>query len=163
MLLPPIGDPAVKVDTTYSTVEFQAAYNHAFVTDDGSLGAHNFKYAINLLQASYDTLTHATGVASQNVISVPRDFSLAQNYPNPFNPSTVIRFGLPTAEEVTLTIYNVLGQPVRALMNGKQAAGYHDVTWDSRDNAGNIVGPGMYLYNLKSSSISLTRKMLLIK
>lgn len=163
MLLPPVGDPAVTVDSTFNPLQLKAAYNHAFVHDDASYGAHNFKYAINLLQITHDTLSTATSVTPENVVSAPRDFSLAQNYPNPFNPSTVIRFGLPRAEEVKLVIFNVLGQPVRTLVNGKQAVGYHNITWDGRDDEGNIVGPGMYIYNLRSKSISLNRKMLLIK
>lgn len=163
VLLPPVGSKTITVDTTYSRAQLGAAYNHAFVKNDGSLGAHNFKYAVNLLQASYDTLKKATGVMPQTVASVPVDFSLAQNYPNPFNPTTVIRFGLPANEEISLIIYNVLGQPVRNLLSGKQAAGFHQATWDGRDNSGNIVGPGMYIYCLKSNSVFLSRKMLLIK
>lgn len=85
------------------------------------------------------------------------------NHPNPFNPTTSISFNLPEASNVELTVFNVLGQEVRALMNGFVAAGEHQVEWNGTDDQGQRVASGIYLYRLKAAEISITKKMLLIK
>lgn len=95
--------------------------------------------------------------------SLPSGFALGQNYPNPFNPETKITFALPSASEVTLTIYNVLGREVRTLVASTLEAGQHTVTWDSRDNAGAVTASGVYFYRLDAGTYSTTRKMMLLK
>lgn len=95
--------------------------------------------------------------------AVPTEFSLAQNYPNPFNPSTVIEFGVPHADDVTITIYDIRGSYVRTLAQGKFAAGYHSITWDGRDDNGTQVSAGTYLYRLESGSHSFTKKAIFLK
>ncbi|RMH76283.1 MAG: T9SS C-terminal target domain-containing protein, partial [Calditrichaeota bacterium] len=94
---------------------------------------------------------------------LPEDFVLEQNFPNPFNPSTDIRYSVPFAGEYRLEIYNVLGQKVRVLTDGYQAAGIHQVKWDGRDDAGQIVTSGIYFYRLIGKNVNLTRKMILLK
>ncbi len=93
----------------------------------------------------------------------PTQFALVQNYPNPFNPTTRIGFDLPQAGLVTLTIYNILGQHVRTLINASYAPGKYQVTWDGRDERGGSVASGIYLYRLQSLSMMLSRKMLLLR
>jgi hypothetical protein len=111
------------------------------------------------------TVTDVKEVA--NVL--PAEFELAQNYPNPFNPSTTIQFGLPVAADVTLKIYNVLGQEVITLFNGQRGAGTFQTVWNGRNSTGNQVASGMYFYNLiaKSadgkSTFTNIKKMLLLK
>lgn len=95
--------------------------------------------------------------------SVPGSFALAQNYPNPFNPSTEIAFDLPAASNVELSIYNVLGQEVRTLLNASMEAGNHSVTWDGRDGRGSQVSSGVYFYRITAGSFNATKKMLLLK
>jgi flagellar hook assembly protein FlgD len=63
---------------------------------------------------------------------------MEQNYPNPFNPSTQIRFGLPNAAVMTLTVYDVLGREVQTLSSGHFAAGYHTVTWNASEVASGV-------------------------
>ncbi|MEJ2636963.1 MAG: T9SS type A sorting domain-containing protein [Calditrichia bacterium] len=87
-----------------------------------------------------------------------RSFELQQNYPNPFNPSTTITYRLPTAQRVTLTVYDLLGRTVAALVNRKQAAGEHAVTFDGRGLAS-----GIYFYRLKTPSFSAVHKMALMR
>ena len=94
---------------------------------------------------------------------IPDTYILNQNYPNPFNPSTTIRFGLPEAQDVRIVVYNLLGKPVRTLVNGNFAAGYHNVTWDGRNEHGQVVSASMYIYRLESGAATITNKMLLIK
>ncbi len=93
----------------------------------------------------------------------PSSFTLSQNYPNPFNATTEIRFSLAQSADVSLTIYNLLGQEVKTLIDGKFSAGEHRVTWDGTDSIGHPCATGVYLYRLESEETSLSRKMILLK
>ena len=84
--------------------------------------------------------------------------SLSQNYPNPFNSSTIIEYNLPTASEVTIDIYDILGRRVETLVQGEQAAGSHQALWNASDAAS-----GIYFYKIQSGDRINTRKMILIK
>lgn len=96
-------------------------------------------------------------------ISVPDNYTLSQNYPNPFNPETTIEFSLPTASEVELKVYNILGHEVKTLAQGFYSAGPHRVVWDGSNDAGSKVASGIYLYRLSSSEFTDSKKMLLLK
>ena len=85
-------------------------------------------------------------------------FNLNQNYPNPFNPSTQIQYALPEATQVTLEVFNSVGQKVMELVNGQQSAGYHTATFNASG-----LSSGVYFYKLSTSSFINTKKMLLIK
>ena len=92
--------------------------------------------------------------------TTPTAFALGANYPNPFNPATIIPFAVPAeAGDVDLTIYNVLGQPVRYVWNGPLVAGEYRLVWDGRDAQGQPVAAGVYLYQLQVGDQTLTRKM----
>ena len=94
----------------------------------------------------------------------PEVFSLANNYPNPFNPATTIKYALPQAADVQLTVYNVLGQPVRTLVAEHQNAGRYVVEWDATNNSGHSLSSGMYFYRLEAGGDFLeVKKMLLLK
>ncbi|MBU1320333.1 MAG: T9SS type A sorting domain-containing protein [candidate division Zixibacteria bacterium] len=93
----------------------------------------------------------------------PIDYSLAQNYPNPFNPTTVISYNLPSASHVRLSVYNLLGQNVRTLVDGESTAGTHREIWDATDDGGNPVASGVYFYRLETTDFTQTKKMLLAK
>ncbi len=99
-----------------------------------------------------------TGVAENSDASTPRNFQLQQNYPNPFNPSTTIRYGLPSRSNMTLTVFNTLGQSVSTLVNGEQEAGYHEVRFD-----GSGLSSGVYFYRIEAGSFVETRKLVLLK
>jgi len=71
-------------------------------------------------------------------------FELANNYPNPFNPTTNIQFAVPRQGNISLAVYNVLGQHVRTLANGVYSTGHYMVTWDGKDEAGQTVASGIY-------------------
>jgi hypothetical protein len=100
---------------------------------------------------------------------VPESYGLDQNYPNPFNPSTKISYLLPVASNVTLKIYNLLGQEVATLVQGVIAPGKYQIVWNGTDNAGKALASGMYFYRLDASaqdggqSFTSIRKMLLLK
>ena len=92
------------------------------------------------------------------VVEVPTDFSLSQNYPNPFNPTTIIQFSLSQAGDVTLKIYNLLGEKVKTLADEYREAGKHFVQF----NANNLAS-GIYFYQLQAGSFVETKKMILLR
>jgi hypothetical protein len=89
---------------------------------------------------------------------LPLSVELYQNYPNPFNPSTTIKFELPKASQVLLTVYNTLGQQVATLVHGQQEAGSYEVKFD-----GSGLASGVYFYRLQAGTYVETRKVLLLK
>ena len=121
----------------------------AFADDDNGTDAGSV-----YLYTGYAT---AVGVENEEV-DLPAEFALSQNYPNPFNPVTVIKFTLPQSGEVSLIVYNLLGQEAAILVNGKLDAGYHQVTWDASN-----FSSGIYFYRLQTGGFVQTRKMFLLK
>jgi len=115
-----------------------------------------------LLAPNYEP-TPARGRKSLAEWLVPTQASLAQNYPNPFNPSTAIPFSVPRRQEVSLVIYDVLGQRVRTLFSGSLAPGFHTLIWNGRDDLGHQAGAGLYFYLLEMGEFRQTRKMVLVK
>lgn len=105
-----------------------------------------------------------TDVNDNNVLN-PISFNLEQNYPNPFNPSTIIKYSIPNANNVTLKIYDVLGKEIYTLVNEYQSAGYYELKFDAANLPAGRQGlaSGIYLYKLKAGNFTSTRKMLLIK
>ncbi len=96
-------------------------------------------------------------------LEMPLAWSLGQNYPNPFNPSCNIEFTMPRAAEVTLEVFNVLGQRVAQLANGRYEAGRHVVAWNGRADNGLPLASGVYFYRIEAGSYTATRKMMLMK
>jgi hypothetical protein len=94
---------------------------------------------------------------------IPSQIELLSNYPNPFNPETKIRFGIPQAQNVNLTIYDILGQKIRQLMNTNLPAGRYDVTWDGISDTGQKVSSGVYFYILLTNNQKFIKKMILRK
>ncbi|MDH4034605.1 MAG: T9SS type A sorting domain-containing protein, partial [candidate division Zixibacteria bacterium] len=94
---------------------------------------------------------------------VPDGFWLGQNYPNPFNPDTDIDFYLPQQSDVTLAVYNMLGQQVRVLVSSSLTSGTHTAHWDGRDESGRAVSSGIYLYRLHANEFIDSHKMLMLK
>ena len=96
-------------------------------------------------------------------VEIPTAYRLNPNYPNPFNPATTLRYALPADAQVTVAIYNAMGQRIRTLVEGEQAAGHHRVVWDGRDDAGQAVASGLYLCRLVSGEFSAVRKLMLVR
>ncbi|MFH1851949.1 MAG: family 10 glycosylhydrolase [Candidatus Neomarinimicrobiota bacterium] len=93
----------------------------------------------------------------------PENYVLHQNYPNPFNPSTTIAFTAPLAGDLRLDIYNILGQHVRTLADGYYSPGYHTLIWDGRNDFGQQIASGTYIYRLEAGSTLLHRRLLYLK
>jgi len=102
-------------------------------------------------------------LAKTNSLLLPETILLKQNYPNPFNLETTIEYGLPKEGKVRLAVYNVLGQQVRTLVDGRQSAGFHKVRWNGRDQYGREVSSGLYFVRLEFADTRLLQKITLQK
>ena len=112
-----------------------------------------------------DTLKGAAWVFTRAFSSVrspgegaPLQFDLAQNYPNPFNPSTTIKFELPKASQVNLTVFDMLGREVSALVSERRNAGVHEVKFD-----GSNLASGVYFYRLQAGNLVATKRLVLLR
>ncbi len=138
-------------------------------SEDGITYEHNGDYtqgAAAITNGSVIKFTTSPPVmvsAEVNRPVVPTEFTLAQNYPNPFNPETTIEFSLPRASQVTLTVYNLLGQRVATLTDDFYSAGVYHVRWNGTGTFGNAVGSGVYIYHAQTDFGSLSRKMILLR
>ncbi|MCD4777031.1 MAG: T9SS type A sorting domain-containing protein [Candidatus Aegiribacteria sp.] len=108
-------------------------------------------YGSNDYEVWYCTNSESVGISFDNS-SYSGNSSLIQNNPNPFNSTTTIRYQLSVNTDVTIGIYNILGQKVRTLVNENQNAGEHSTIWDCRDNSGQLVGSGIYFCLLGSDN-----------
>jgi len=105
----------------------------------------------------YGNAEGSSGIAVSEP-SLPAEYKLGQNYPNPFNPTTKIKYSIPIAGQVSLKVYNYIGQEVATLYNGNQKAGNYIATFDGTD-----LTSGIYFYRLQADNVSLTKKFILMK
>jgi hypothetical protein len=112
---------------------------------------------MDYILAENETQTNITAV-EKNTKNVPVSFSLSQNYPNPFNPSTVISYTVPKESQITLKIFNVLGQEVTTLVNSVQKAGTYNINFNASK-----LSSGIYFYSIKANGFTSTKKMMLVK
>ncbi len=139
------------------TEPIQAAY--PLIIGNSPIDNHRYSGLVDEVKMyNYPTdTTFATSIGDQ-----PRDLpgrvELNQNYPNPFNPTTEISYDLPRSTQVTLTVYDMLGRKVRTLVDARQSAGTHSVTFEAQG-----LSSGVYLYRLKTDGVSRTHKMMLMK
>jgi len=94
---------------------------------------------------------------------IPNQFSLQQNYPNPFNPITTIQYSLTNGTNVTLNIFNTLGQTVKSINSGFQQAGSYQFVWDGTNNEGDQINSGVYLYQIITDDFTVVKKMAFLK
>lgn len=127
--------------------------NYSYIDQNVAAGTYSYR----LKQIDYDgSITYSQEIEID--VKLPNVFELEQNYPNPFNPVTTIKYNLPKASEVALTIYDVLGREIKTIVNEQQQPGSYEVNW----NASNI-SSGIYFYQLKTNDYVNTKKMLLLK
>lgn len=121
----------------------------------------------NCASTTMVTIKYGTGVISgifdEPPGTLPTEFSVLQNYPNPFNGSTVIPISLEHDSRVSITVFNVLGQAVRSIIDADLPPGSQTITWDGTDQTGRPVASGVYFYRLHSSEASITKKMVLLR
>ena len=94
----------------------------------------------------------------------PLEFQLKQNYPNPFNSETRIKYQLKgNRDHVSFEIFNLLGEKVTTLVNEDQIQGEYQVSWDGKDNNGNNIASGIYIYKLSAGEFNEVKRMILVR
>lgn len=144
------------IDLTDEDRPGQTGSNFLRFGGQGNLWRDAFAFGMRMRVIASGQIT--TAVKDKPVAQAPTDFRLEQNYPNPFNPSSTIEFSLPTAAEVSLKIFNVMGQQVASPVDRRLPAGTYAVAWE----AGKLPS-GVYIYQLRAGNHVLTKKMLLTK
>jgi hypothetical protein len=119
--------------------------------------------ATELLHKALSDLGVSTDVGEGDESRVISSFSLKQNFPNPFNSETIIEYFLPTESRVRITVYNILGQKVKTLLDRRERAGRKRVAWDGKNETGNEVSSGIYFYRIEAGEFKKTKRMLLLK
>jgi hypothetical protein len=102
-------------------------------------------------------------VGQEAQAGLPTQYALFQNMPNPFNPETQIGYDLPQSGHVTLTVYNVMGQVIRVLVDGDRQAGRYTIRWEGNDAQGQSVASGIYVYRLTAGAFTTTKRMVLLR
>ncbi len=98
-----------------------------------------------------------------DVSGMPFQFKLHQNYPNPFNPRTDIQYSIPEMSRVSITVFNVLGERIKTLVNEEKRLGSYFVSWDGTNEQQIPVQSGIYFYTITAGKFKETRKMMLLK
>jgi hypothetical protein len=154
------SDGVLKFMPVYGDDGDASSAKYAAQNDELTLKVDGIAVGPTIIWSGEGTSLRLGALTSANL---PSTFALEQNYPNPFNPTTTIVFALPQRGQVRLSIYNMLGQEIRTLVDAPYSAGQHEVIWDGRDSAGDQVPTGLYFYRFESAEISLTKKMMLLK
>jgi hypothetical protein len=105
----------------------------------------------------------ASDLLSVNNIALPTSYALHNNYPNPFNPVTNILYDIPELTDVKLEIFNVMGQRVRTLAEGKHEAGRYQIVWNATNDIGESLSSGMYIYRIQAGDFVSVKKLVLMK
>ncbi len=133
---------------------------------DSSIGAQIAEFEREKLSVASESQTFSGPSSVDGGSQLPESFGLAQNFPNPFNPSTEIHYQIGregAGSQVTLILYNLLGQAVRTLVDEIATPGQFSVVWDGRNDSGATVPTGVYIYRLTSDSFKASRKLVLVK
>jgi hypothetical protein len=162
-------------DTPGEVIIANAVINGTSVTGGGDLVRLTFKVLREFEDAArfeiaqgivFDPERLSNPVVTQGVLNVestPTEFALFQNFPNPFNPETTIKYNLSESADVTVQIYNVVGQVVRSLVAERQSAGRYQVQWSGKDDRGVTVSSGIYFYQISAGKFHDVRKLMLLK
>jgi len=140
---------------------------------------HDYEFTDNFVQSGKRYHYRLADVSQQNIIqyhgtieilveaieeaALPDNFVLYPAYPNPFNPITTIRYDLPVAADVKITVYNELGNVIAVLHDSYQSPGFKSIQWNGRNENGQQVGGGVYLYRIEAGDYQKTMKMILLK
>jgi hypothetical protein len=133
--------------------------SYSFFDQDVTTGTYTYR----LKQIDFDGTVNYSDAIEVIVDFTPDNFELSQNYPNPFNPSTTIEFQVPQASDVTIIIYDMLGQEVKSLFAGQIQAGNYSVEWDGLNNSGSKMSSGSYIYRMTAGEFIDTKEMILLK
>ena len=151
---------------THTELQGQGSVSHQTVytyTDDTVMDNEVYDYRIADVDYDGNKEYHSLQLMGISPASIPSTYVLHQNYPNPFNPITTIRYEIPEASLVNITIYDMMGRIVNNLVSSMQNAGYKSVQWNATNNQGQPVSAGLYLYTIQAGKFRQTKKMVLLK
>lgn len=143
------------------TMEKTSVEDRLVFTDSNVAAGAQYYYHIVEIDEHGDRLMH--GPVGVQVSGVPEQYNLFEAYPNPFNPNTKIQYQLPATGQVSLEIYNMMGQKVKTLLSGAQNAGTHVINWDGTDDAGELVSAGTYVYRIKAGEFEASKTITFLK
>lgn len=123
----------------------------------------NELYTLDYFQGKIYRFSSSIATKVQQSVSPENNFILKQSYPNPFNPSTIIEFVQKKTGPTTLTIYNLLGEKIKTLLNATLPSGTHYFVWDGTDDAGHGMASGTYFYHFSNGSVTASKRMLLLR
>jgi hypothetical protein len=155
------ADWPIPVDLSYSNSDLMTGGLGGMPVGDLNWFPTQYQSWMAQRTQEYATIDNATfhGItAIRSQANLPNKFQLSQNYPNPFNPSTVISYSIPAGANVTLKVYDVLGREVATLVNGFQNANTYKVNFNASS-----LSSGVYIYKLEAGSLTMSKKMLLLK
>ena len=166
------GLPAFYIYRSLSGVEYSVLDSTTSTTFSDSLVKPGFTYYyyVTFSNGESESLPSDTVSAVVEPITLldkesllPETYGMFQNYPNPFNPSTTIRYQMPDAGEVDVSVYNLLGEKIITLVSEYQVAGRYRIEWTGLNESGNHLPSGLYFYQIRSGSFRKTMKMILIR
>jgi len=160
-----------KEQQAYGQAPFTSLSGVEYPYDDLNIGDHRtdqhypytFEGKIDEVRISNIARYVITDVKEKLGDNLPYRFELSQNYPNPFNPVTTMEYNLPRKSNVTIEVYNVLGQKIRTLLDREKSAGSYTITWDGKTANGQPAATGVYLYSFQAGDYVETKKMILLK
>jgi hypothetical protein len=140
--------------------------NNAVITDDKTVYIFENRYPGT--PVLFNVIIGTAGFVSENIAqwkaAMPDKYALHQNYPNPFNPATTIQYELPSQSQVSLEVYNILGERVRTLIDGEiHAADKYTLHFDGKNQYGEQLTSGVYFYRMKADNFVNSKKMILLK
>jgi len=161
------GSGAFSAPTRYFWATDGLAVHHCAIdlNDDGydDLAIPNAGHGSVTIMLNNGSGGFTTDVDEDNNVLLSNRFNLSNNYPNPFNPSTIIQYSLSTRSHVSITVFNILGQKIKTLVDGTRSVGEYKISWNGIDSKGRAVPSGIYFYQIKADNFIDTKKMLLMK
>ena len=142
------GEVLLVVDSPSNGAATEGALAHLAFTRLSAQDRGGFRIAEAALLSTDGTVTQPRQFGDAEIRSTPQTFTLDRNYPNPFNSSTTIPYRLAAASAVQLDLLDIAGRKVRTILAENQELGFREITWDGRDEAGVLVGAGVYFYRL---------------
>jgi hypothetical protein len=166
------GDITIQKDPPWSISDNQFTIGYSYPNDEMTITG-TFNQEGDEASGTWSAVMHGTNCSGEWEATftdveelrnqITTGFKITQNYPNPFNSATTISYDLSKSTHIELTIFNILGQKVKTLVNSRQPAGTYQIQWDGSDNSGRNVASGIYLYRLKAGEFVQIRKMILMK
>ena len=158
---------AITNDTLYMSKTYNLCEENIFLDCDDYLEFMSMLLEIDDIQEvlleEISVLTNMNSLSMNKSHIFPSSVNLHQNYPNPFNPITTLSYDLSENVMVNITIYDIVGRQIKALLNSPQTAGYRSIQWNATNDNNQPVSAGLYLYTIQAGDYSQTKKMVLLK